>query len=480
MGKELNLICICFDTLRADIIGEGKKLSFVETHNMDNFADESIIFDRAFCEGAPTIQVRRAWFTGKRSFPWRFNVDRRGVTPTWWGWHKIPDEHTTLAEILLRRGYYTGLITDVPHYFQPTINFHRGFVNYDFIRGNGAEDPWRAGSIKMVETLAKQYKRPKLSRFLQYLLNIRDRKSEEDYTCAQLFIRASKWLEDSLENQPFFLWIDSFDPHEPWDPPSKYAELYSNFDGEEKLKAQYFGEVTFADVWFGRLLEKIDDLGLLDNTIIMLLSDHGTQLLDHGHYGKQYPVTHPSQYAHDTQINWIVRHPDGPRGRHITQFVQTHDLTPTILAMLDIPFERQDSIMDGENVWSLVTGEKEIIRDHVVIGWCNTASVRDDEWNYVTDFTLKNDPESALYHLSQDPEENCNVMGEEPNIVKKQRKRLETILGQPLPAQPTEKLPFSELPRILEYLKNRYNYKLTEGEINLFLRSCNKDKRAFT
>jgi len=85
MGKELNLICICFDTLRADIIGEGKKLSFVETRNMDNFADESIIFDRAFCEGAPTIQVRRAWFTGKRSFPWRFNVDRRGVTPTWWG-----------------------------------------------------------------------------------------------------------------------------------------------------------------------------------------------------------------------------------------------------------------------------------------------------------------------------------------------------------------------------------------------------------
>ena len=280
-----------------------------------------------------------------------------------------------------------------------------------------------------------------------------------------------------MENQPFFLWIDSFDPHEPWDPPSKYAELYSNFDGEEKLKAQYFGEVTFADKWFGRLLEKIDHLGLLDNTIIMLLSDHGTQLLDHGHYGKQYPVTHPSQYAHDTQINWIIRHPDGPRGKHVLQFVQTHDLMPTILSLLNIPFKRQDLIMDGEDVWSLVTGEKEEIRDHVVIGWCNTASVRDDEWNYVTDFTLKDDPDSALYHLSSDPEEMHNVIKEHPEVVKKQRERLEVVLGRPLPAEPSEKLPPSEIPAILQYLKYRYNYTLTPGEEALFLRSCNKNER---
>jgi len=469
-----NLICVCFDTLRADTIGDNKKLSSVETKNMNDFADESVVFDRAFCDGAPTIQVRRAWFTGKRSFPWRFNVDRRGVTPTWWGWHKIPDEHETLSEILLQRGYYTGLFTDVPHYFQPTINFHRGFVNYDFIRGNGAEDAWRAGSIEKISNLQKSYARPAFSRFLQYLLNIRDRKSEEDYTCAQLFLKAAKWLEDSLDNQPFFLWVDSFDPHEPWDPPSKYAELYSNYKGEESLKAQYFGEVTFADRCFGRLLEKTDELGLLDNTIIMLLSDHGTQLLDHGHYGKQYPVTHPSQYAHDTQINWIVRHPEGPRVKHISQFVQTHDLMPTILGLLNIPFEQRDLIMDGEDVWPLVTGEKEEVRDHVVIGWCNTASVRDDEWNYVTDFTLKDDPQSALYHLSLDSGEIRNIVKEQPDIVNKQRKRLETVLGQPLPAQPDEKLPTSEIPAILEYLKYRHNYKLTAGEEDLFLRSCSK------
>nr|MBC8228070.1 hypothetical protein [bacterium] len=74
----MNLICICLDTFRADIVGEGKKLSFVETPNLDAFARESTIFDRAFGEGQPTLQIRRAMFTGNRSFPWRYNFDRRG------------------------------------------------------------------------------------------------------------------------------------------------------------------------------------------------------------------------------------------------------------------------------------------------------------------------------------------------------------------------------------------------------------------
>ena len=74
----MNLICICLDTFRADIIGHSGRLSFVETPNLDALAEDSVCFDRAFGEGQPTLQIRRAMFTGRRSFPWRYNFDRRG------------------------------------------------------------------------------------------------------------------------------------------------------------------------------------------------------------------------------------------------------------------------------------------------------------------------------------------------------------------------------------------------------------------
>ena len=75
----MNVICICLDTFRADIVGPNQKMSFVETPNMDAFAAESVVFERAFGECQPTLQTRRGLFTGRRTFPWRYNFDRRGA-----------------------------------------------------------------------------------------------------------------------------------------------------------------------------------------------------------------------------------------------------------------------------------------------------------------------------------------------------------------------------------------------------------------
>ena len=85
----MNVVCICLDTLRADIVGEGKKYSHVRTPNLDALAADSIRFTRAFGECQPTLQLRRGLFTGQRSFPFRYNFDRRGHWPHFPGWHKI-------------------------------------------------------------------------------------------------------------------------------------------------------------------------------------------------------------------------------------------------------------------------------------------------------------------------------------------------------------------------------------------------------
>jgi arylsulfatase A-like enzyme len=452
----MNLIVICLDTFRADMIGPGGKMSHVETPSLDALARESVSFERAFGEGQPTLQMRRAFFTGRRSFPWRYNFDRRGHWHHAPGWHKIPPEQDTLAEVLVQRGYLTGLVADTYHMFKPTMNYTRGFCSYEFVRGQET-DNWRGGTLDMIADQLHKHTRepldsPRILSLAQYLWNQRGREREEDYQCARVFRAAVQWLQDNAANAPFFLWVDSFDPHEPWDPPPAYADRYYPYQGidfiypsnrgvtpeeQERIKALYCGEVTLVDKWVGALLDAVDALNLWPDTIVVLTSDHGTQLLDHSRFGKGADEMHPF----NTQIPWYIRHPDGPRGQAIHPFVQSHDLMPTLLRLLQVPYAN----VDGQDAWTLVTGERDSLRDHVVIGWASfvtgnaggRASVRDDEWNYVVS-VHEADPEPELYHLPDDPDELDNVHEQYPAVVRTQRERLEAVVGQPIPAQLNE------------------------------------------
>jgi len=450
----MNVICICLDTFRADIVGPNQKMSFVETPNMDAFAAESVVFERAFGECQPTLQTRRGLFTGRRTFPWRYNFDRRGHWHHAPGWHKIPPEQDTLAEILVANGYMTGLVADTYHMFKPTMNYTRGFVTYDFIRGQES-DNWRFGSREAIEDLLRPHVREPINwgrhvGLMQYMFNQKFRQREEDYSCARVFRRAADWLSENARNAPFFLWIDSFDPHEPWDPPREYADRYMpDWDGKDfitpgagnegggvsdaekdRIKALYFGEVTLVDRWVGHLLDRVDDLGLKGDTIVMLMSDHGTQVLDHGQFGKGPDCLHP----YNTRLNWMVRHPDVCK--RVSGFVQAHDLLPTVLGLLGIPCQA----VDGTDVWPLVTGEVDAVRDHVVIGWASfstgpatgRASVRDDQWNYTVSLNDVNNEE--LFDLAADPDEHTNVVADHPDVVALQRSRIQAVIHQPLPA----------------------------------------------
>ena len=165
---------------------------------------------------------------------------------------------------------------------------------------------------------------------VNYLLNQRHRQSEDDYSCARVFRSACDWLEDNHTAGPFFLWIDSFDPHEPWDPPKRYADEYMpEYTGKDfitpgaanegdgatemelkRIQALYCGEVTFVDKWVGALLNRIDALNLRDDTLVVVMSDHGTQLRDQGRFGKGSSELHPF----NTQLNLFIRHPKRTTG----------------------------------------------------------------------------------------------------------------------------------------------------------------------
>ena len=450
----MNVVAIVLDTFRADIIGPGKRLSSVDTPNLDRLAAESIVFDNAFGEGQPTLQIRRAFFTGRRSFPFVYNFDRRGHWHHAPGWHKIPPDQDTIAEILTARGYCTGLVADVYHMFKPTMNYWRGFGTYEFIRGQES-DNWKGGTPESVaEQMRRHTRDPQdLMRnvtLYQYLLNQRFRRGEEDYQCARVFRTAAQWLDDNAANKPFLLWVEAFDPHEPWDPPTRFADRYCpDYDGLDfimpgalgpnpteaeiqRTKALYYGEVTFVDHWVGVLLDKVSALGLDDDTLVVVLSDHGTQVFDHGRFGKGGG----NLRAYNTGIVWQMRLPGfGPT--RVDALVQSHDVMPTILDILDVPFSRAD----GLSVMPLVRGETDVHREPVVAGWATFsvgnagghASVRTREWNYVTP-VHKEEGGCMLFDLRSDPGEDVNVAGSHPDVASELRTHVEALVGQPLPA----------------------------------------------
>ena len=249
------------------------------------------------------------------------------------------------------------------------------------------------------------------------------------------------------------LWVEAFDPHEPWDPPKRYADAYCPDDGGidfimprlgpdpsprdiERTKALYSGEVTFLDRWIGHLIEKMEEHDLLKDTLILVLSDHGTQLWDHGDFGKGGS----NLRRYNTGIVWQMRFPDA-KPRTIPALVQSHDVMPTLLDLLDVPYARTQ----GQSVMPLVRGKADSLRESAVIGWAQFAegnarahaSVRTHDWNYVRPVHTDDAP-YLLYNLADDPLENDNVIDKHPHVAASLERDLEGVVGQPLPARLNE------------------------------------------
>lgn len=439
-SPRLNLIVVCFDTLRRDALAT----DLCRTPHFDRFAEQAVVFGNAWGEGLPTVPFRRAVHTGMRSYPWRHHVGDRGSHPNLLGWHAIPEHHTTLAEYLYQQGYATGLVSDVWHLFKATMNFTRGFVSWDFVRGQEGD----------THTLAQEalqepspYGRGRLGPSA-YLYQTRDRSRDEDYFAAQVLGRAGDWAVGMRGAAPYFLWVDSFTPHEFWDPPVRFADAYQGGDGRPdhivpqslnrgpgrpepdpqdiaRTRALYQGYVTFADQCFGAFLDRLEQSGAMRDTVVVVLSDHGTELWDQGQFGKSGARMHP----YNTHINWLARHPDIRRREQVEAFVQNQDVVPTLLSLLGVAHPP----LEGGNVWPWAA-ERAPERDHVVIGWEAHASVRDRHWNLLL-HTQDLGAERRLYDLVADPEERRNVAAEHPEVVARQVARLEALLGAPLPAR---------------------------------------------
>ena len=429
-----NVVLVIIDSLRKDHLGAYGN-PWVKTPNMDALAKESLRFTRAYPESLPTICARRAIHTGKRTWPFRDRRRYKGIDIELWGWQPIPEGQTTLSEILKEHGYTTMLVTDTLHQFRASMNFQRGFDVFEFIRGQTTDNYrpiWTSPAGKASRALLKgdmPGTLKGLDYLRQYFANTAYRETEEDWFSPQVFARAAEFLEAAREGQPFFLVVDGYDPHAPYDPPEEYVspydgpyegpEPYLAFHGPsewlterqlERLRALYAGEVTMTDRWLGYFLEKMEELGLFRNTLVLLLSDHGVAHGEHGILGKPPMALWPEV----TDVPFFVRFPGGERaGETSDYYASTHDVAPTVLGFLGI---EPPQPMDGQDLSALLDGEDLEERAHFTLGYHDFVWARDDR--YVM-FSRYDGTQARLYDLGEDPTLKNDVAGERPYVVRR-------------------------------------------------------------
>jgi arylsulfatase A-like enzyme len=455
-GKEahrVNVVLVLLDSLRADHVGCYGRGPTAEgwtcrTPSLDALAAEGIRFTRAFPEALPTIPVRRAVHTGTRTFPFRDWVPQKGDTVRAYGWQRIPEDHVTLAETLQAAGYRTAFISDAFHQFKPSMNFHRGFDHWQWIRGQERDPIGPTGRISETDVDARltddSRKTGPRALLQQYLANALERRHEEDWQAPKVFLAASRWVEENVgTDKPFFLLIDSFDPHEPWDPPRYYTDLYDpGYEGTEvitpkygasdyltaaelrHMRALYAGEVTMTDRWLGHFVDQLRATGVLDDTLLIVTADHGHQLGEHGLTGKISWGLHPELM----DVPLIVRRPGGDgAGTTCDALAQAHDLAPTILAALGVAPVVE---MQGLDALAVAAGTAPP-REYATCGFNNYVWCRDARWVYIA----RNDgAEAKLYDVVADPDHREDVASANPRVVAEMRRRIVADAGgEPLP-----------------------------------------------
>jgi len=434
--QTYNIIVVVSDTFRTAYMGAYGN-EWIHTPRLDQFARQGVRFTNAHPESLPTIPMRRTLHTGRRAFPFA------DYNPVPWdnvylpGWQPMSPEEGTIAEALVQQGYHTGFFADVPHYFVPGMNFTRGFRQWQFVRGQ-AEDRYNATAQADTALLARYISGEE--RIRAHLVNVRPELPEETWPVARTFRAAMQFLEQNHDNGPFYLYVDTFTPHETWEAPLHYYDLYGKREEREpmcitvpygpldrhpeledrlpSLKANYAGLVTMVDTWFGRLLDTVERLGLQEDTLVMFLSDHGTNFAENPERVVGKPAN--ALYPGTMDIPLLLRHPQGTgAGTTCGEYVYTTDVAATIIAASGI--EPLGEI-EGQSLLPLVEGgEGFASRPYLTCRYGNTVWYKDERtWFFGSvDFD-----DAHVFDLETDPACQVNIAAQAADRIALARERI--------------------------------------------------------
>jgi arylsulfatase A-like enzyme len=403
-----NVLLVSIDTLRADHLGSygyGRETS----PHLDELAREGVRFARAFTTASWTLPAHMSIMTSR--YPNQHGVQSRN--------QRLDAAIPTIAQLFRDSGYETGGIVSW-FFVGKRYGFDRGFISFE-------------------ELLPQRH-------------DLAGARRGEQVVDAAL-----AWLAARDQRRPFFLFVHLFDPHLHYDPPEPYGKLFGgdslapDAGRYEKLRpyikglqreprripaakleqvvALYDGEIRYADDQLGRLLDAVGTQGIDDRTVVMVTSDHGEELDDHGSMeGHQWTL-----YDEVLHVPLVLRVPAGPRGRTVNDLVEIVDIAPTLLGLAGIeppPGFRGRSLQP----W-LVEPQPEA-KPRLVFSqierFNSRSAVRGDRYKLIHTRArgkrASGAPDEAgyeLYDLRSDPGEHENLYAQRPEVAAGLRAALE-------------------------------------------------------
>jgi arylsulfatase A-like enzyme len=392
---ETNIVLIIFDTLRADHV-ECLGYEWETTPTIDHLARDGVLFTQTISQSPWTTPSFASLYTGRlptshlAGSKFHFAESRRIDKPS-----KFSPQ-PNFVDLVREQGYYTIAFVNNP-YLGPAFGMHQGFNEYRLYSG--------------------------------------DARDASDL--------ANSWL-GSNTNKKFFLLLHYMDPHRPYEMKEGFDSIQktnAGYDCRERMTGEaesespvpertiavraYDSEIAFADYQMGRVLDKLDELGLLEETLIVFTSDHGEEFAERGGY-RDHGHTLFDELLH---VPLIMRFPASlPPGKELKTQVRLIDVFPTVLDILNIEFE--DKRIFGNSLCPLIaneTPENSVAISEFLLYGREQKSIRTEQYKLI--YTPATD-QIVLYDIIADPGETRDLSTVEPSICAKLMKRLSAELEQ--------------------------------------------------
>ena len=337
-----SVLLISIDTTRADRLGCYGRLD-ASTPNLDRWATEGVVFENAVTSVPITLPAHASLMSGL--LPHGHGVRDNGI-------YRVPDEPPTLAALLAEAGYDTAAVVGAA-VLDRQYGLDRGFESY--------EDSVGPMGLAIAE---------------------RD---------AAAVTSAAAAAARSLR-KPFFLFVHYYDPHAAYSPPTPFAERFR--------PDLYQGEIAYVDEQVGRLRRELEGLGLLEDTVVVITSDHGESLGEHGE-----PTHGVFLYQATLRVPLIIVAPKRwPGGRRVAALASLIDVPPTLLELTGV---RVPDGLDGRSLAPAVDGAAAGARwlplesefGYNSYGWAPLSGITDGALKWI------DAPEPELYDLVTDPAE---------------------------------------------------------------------------
>ncbi|MBN1763930.1 MAG: sulfatase [Sedimentisphaerales bacterium] len=422
-----NILLISIDTTRSDHCSINGYHRDTTPHLKKHF-QEGVRFTHAYAPASQTGPSHSTMFTSL--YPISHGVTRNGYV--------LNDKHMTIAELLYQEDYQTvAFISAFP--IHSKFGLAQGFTIYD-------ENFHKKTSQSKIQEWAGKKVDEGFDRLAEYTSN-----------------QAIDWLEHQRNpKQPFFMFVHYFDPHQPYSPPKSFIKDFK-INGwfaskVEKDIRNYDGEIACADFHLNRLLNTLKELSIEDNTIVVVTSDHGEGLMQHGHMGHIIDV-----YEEAVHVPLVFRWPGKfSQGLVIDEPVELVDLLPTLFDLIGLP--RDGLPFQGKSLSAALRGKEKLDPErpvffqrlnlkpgrkvHGIYVEGPQFGIRMGPWKYIE---TPEQNKFELFNLLSDPGETNNVFAEHPRQVSQLKISLNNWKNTHKPSTPAKQ---SIAPDDLEKLKS--------------------------